>query len=1095
MDHIARERKKVAIGEGLAPRKYQRQGALDWGGQKNGEGLGDQYCFGTLIAGASVRFKSAINRRSIFWPKIAKMYLQFYINENGDKVYTTKKETPVGLATQSAHPARFSPDDKFSRQRILLKKRFANLRTVSSVTGNEDSQILLYSMAPNFGFLVVAFLVLAWRCESAAFGPVSELHRSAALEIFNAADGSFGSLEDTYEALKTFEILGIEKKSDVKTSACASVASTLLSASSAVKDLFHALSVNGLLKCELKNEAFRGVESRLQDSLNVANSLLDYYYSVGGLVLLKDQTSEVDVHLNDADKIFRSIKSLSQSDGRWRISSNNPESSSDAAGIALETLAGVISLASSEIDHSLIATLKSDIGKLFDGIERYDDGTCYFDEKLVDARSHLGPLSASASVIRGITAFAEVTNESLNLPWEKILGLAKFFLGVGIPGSARDFYYQIHALACLENIRGSIPLILSLPATVLSVTKKDQLKVRVSTVLGSPAPPLSVKLMQIFVSGSKDASIIDQKLKFDPENAVHVLETLPTNVDVGKYVFSFEIVFEDPEHKKNYATGGRTKVLVHVTGAIKIENAEIEILDSDLESVETKKKLDLSGENSLALSANHLQKLKLSYSLTSPFGNVFRPHQAFLKLRHESGVEHIFLVENSGKKSEIILDFLGLVEKFFYLSGRYDIQLTVGDSVMENSFLQALGHVQLDLPEAPEKAPKPPAQPVDPYSRYGPKAEIAHIFRAPEKRPPTELSLAFLGFVLLPFFGFLAGLVYLRANLKNLPKSTVPATFALLFHLGIAAVLTLYALFWIKLDLFTTLKALGVLGIFLMFFGHKTLSHLASTLIVVLLELGLVESVLWAIGLDSSSEACGRLGWTALGGDSHRVASPPSKPPAKDEAADRQSSGTSLEEIPTIVPPGVLLFKFWSFRRDKVLRIFKLNTGQDDHAIMFFDDYIKHIDLVTRRMEEKNKNDGTVFEWFKTHVIQLKLDTSISHQELCRLLSLGGTVEEEHISKLISAGLIIRQLIDPDMYWFSIPNIGSVLKGLSQGRKELLSILNRRKYKEMILASLEKKRLRLSPLDMRFHLRDLIGSGRLKTIQSPSGLIVRIAKD
>ncbi|KAL6564483.1 hypothetical protein OROMI_015933 [Orobanche minor] len=62
------------------------------------------------------------------------MYLQFYNNENGDKVYTTKpdgvlKETPLGLATQSAHPARFSPDDKFSRQRFLLKKRFGLLPT------------------------------------------------------------------------------------------------------------------------------------------------------------------------------------------------------------------------------------------------------------------------------------------------------------------------------------------------------------------------------------------------------------------------------------------------------------------------------------------------------------------------------------------------------------------------------------------------------------------------------------------------------------------------------------------------------------------------------------------------------------------------------------------------------------------------------------------------------------------------------------------------------------------------------------------------------------------------------------------------------
>ncbi|KAF1867051.1 hypothetical protein Lal_00049479 [Lupinus albus] len=57
------------------------------------------------------------------------MYLQFYINENGDKVYTTKKESPLGLATQSAHPARFSPDDKYSRQRVLLKKRFGLLPT------------------------------------------------------------------------------------------------------------------------------------------------------------------------------------------------------------------------------------------------------------------------------------------------------------------------------------------------------------------------------------------------------------------------------------------------------------------------------------------------------------------------------------------------------------------------------------------------------------------------------------------------------------------------------------------------------------------------------------------------------------------------------------------------------------------------------------------------------------------------------------------------------------------------------------------------------------------------------------------------------
>ncbi|RYR29825.1 hypothetical protein Ahy_B01g054368 [Arachis hypogaea] len=79
-------------------------------------------------------------------------------------------------------------------------------------------------------------------------------------------------------------------------------------------------------------------------------------------------------------------------------------------------------------------------------------------------------------------------------------------------------------------------------------------------------------------------------------------------------------------------------------------------------------------------------------------------------------------------------DFLGLVEKFYYLSGRYDIELTVGDAVMENSFLRPLGHLELDLPEAPtSKAPRPPPLAVDPYTRYGPKAEITHLFRTLEK--------------------------------------------------------------------------------------------------------------------------------------------------------------------------------------------------------------------------------------------------------------------------------------------------------------------------------------------------------------------------
>jgi len=57
------------------------------------------------------------------------MLLRYYLNEGGDRVYTTDLKAPNGTPTFSAHPARFSPDDKFSSQRIACKKRFGILKT------------------------------------------------------------------------------------------------------------------------------------------------------------------------------------------------------------------------------------------------------------------------------------------------------------------------------------------------------------------------------------------------------------------------------------------------------------------------------------------------------------------------------------------------------------------------------------------------------------------------------------------------------------------------------------------------------------------------------------------------------------------------------------------------------------------------------------------------------------------------------------------------------------------------------------------------------------------------------------------------------
>lgn len=101
-------------------------------------------------------------------------------------------------------------------------------------------------------------------------------------------------------------------------------------------------------------------------------------------------------------------------------------------------------------------------------------------------------------------------------------------------------------------------------------------------------------------------------------------------------------------------------------------------------------RLDLAGNDVVSLSANHLQKLRLSFQLTTPYGQAFKPQQvvfclsidnaswsciewtfffffntqftkyfvvwqAFLKLRHETKVEHIFVVGSTGRKFGLTL--------------------------------------------------------------------------------------------------------------------------------------------------------------------------------------------------------------------------------------------------------------------------------------------------------------------------------------------------------------------------------------------------------------------------------------------------------
>ena len=107
----------------------------------------------------------------------ATMHLMFYLNEKGERVYTLKKDDVSGAPTNSAHPARFSPDDKFSKERIICKKRFNLLPTQVCRTATQQpvhsfnllQYNLLMSTGPSASVLKPYLLLFLSLCNCYAY--------------------------------------------------------------------------------------------------------------------------------------------------------------------------------------------------------------------------------------------------------------------------------------------------------------------------------------------------------------------------------------------------------------------------------------------------------------------------------------------------------------------------------------------------------------------------------------------------------------------------------------------------------------------------------------------------------------------------------------------------------------------------------------------------------------------------------------------------------------------------------------------------------------------------------------------------------------
>jgi len=140
----------------------------------------------------------------------------------------------------------------------------------------------------------------------------------------------------------------------------------------------------------------------------------------------------------------------------------------------------------------------------------------------------------------------------------------------------------------------------------------------------------------------------------------------------------------------------------------------------------------------------------------------------------------------------------------------------------------------------------------------------------------------------------------------------------------------------------------------------------------------------------------------------------------------------------------------------------------------------------------KNKEfHSSIFDIFIKKLLPKFFDVTISKNQLQQILC-PETPEkvEEFITILGNSGLLI--LREVETYWFSIPNAGAFIKNCIKGRQELLKLLERQKWKEMLEKDLERRKLKMTSLPVDFIIKDLIGLNFIESVNTSAGRLIRL---
>ncbi|EDS35152.1 ribophorin ii [Culex quinquefasciatus] len=420
-----------------------------------------------------------------------------------------------------------------------------------------------------------------------------------------------------------------------------------------------------------------------------------------------------------------------------------------------------------------------------------------------------GGLSITALVVNSAFKLASSLKKPVPINAEQAVKFATYFLSRTSVQTPKGVSILLEALNTLTAEKTIAPVCIALSGNGQLQPESPVLGVKISDLLGKPLSPALAVVSTTITSKTTNEALASK------------VNLVPTNSDPTVFIYNLKAL--NPargQYKVDIETGSyKQNLKINVLGKVKVASLEIGVGDSDSTSAVKKHSVTFSKKLDTELAADSQQKIVLRTQLVDESsGKPLNVHQAFVLLRNKAtGQEIIFVAEaDSSKAYKFEMDVGARSADFGYKSGTYSIELIVGDALISNSFKWLVADVNIKFAsDSPKES--------DNTARK-PRPEIIHQFRVPEKRPPRVVSDLFTGLCIAPLALLFILWAKLRTNVSNFPFSLS----AVGFHLGLGAILALFGVFWLKLNMFETLRYLIPLALVTFFCGNRLLRSIAG---------------------------------------------------------------------------------------------------------------------------------------------------------------------------------------------------------------------------------------------------------------------------